>query len=513
MNLSDLVSFYSVLKRAGALAPHPGLALSQFLACYLRCGSSLSTLATWSALRFPKQMALAEVHHTVTFQQLIHTAKQRAASLKIAYGVQPGQTVGLLARNSIAFVETLLACELLGAKILLLHTTFNSEDLTRVHQTQPFSLLLCNKEFEEKAKTFLQTTHHMTLTPPIVYLEDISPNTNSSLPFPSYASQSKLVLLTSGTTGPAKLIQDRPRLSITTLTGLLEGLQLQAGDKTLLTLPLLHGHGLSTLALTLLLGAPLFLFPKASSEDYLQCIEKHKIKILVVVPTVLYRLLEHLKASFQTSLSHIISGSAPLDKTLVERTLQRVGNILYNLYGSSEVGLISLATPAALQQEPSTVGSVLAGVDMRITKQGRLEVNQGSRYVGTGDQGYLDDAGRLFLQGRYDDVLICGGKNIHPRDLETRVEEKLEYVQEAAATGVPDGELGQSIHWFVVLKANRNISPERIKQDLEALFPKSIKSSRLSILPTLPKTLSGKIVRHQLKTEALTSTGDLTPSS
>jgi acyl-CoA synthetase (AMP-forming)/AMP-acid ligase II len=516
MNLHDVTSFYNTLKQTGTFAPHPGVALSQFVTCYLRYGSSLSTLAAWSALRFPNRIALTESNRSVTFQQLIHNAQGRAVMLRQTFNIRERQTVGLLGRNSIAFVETLLACELLGAKILLLHTTFNSEDLTRVHQRQPFSFLLCDEEFETRAKTFLQGLQNAkALIPQIVNLEAMTSNIHSSSPVPNYARQSNLVLLTSGTTGPAKLIGRRPRLSLKTLTGLLESLQLKAGAKTLLTVPILHGHGLSTLTLTFLLGAPLFLFAKASSEDFLHCIEEHAIKVLVVVPTILYRLLEQPQNSYQTkNLSHIISGSAALDEIVVKHTLHRFGDILYNLYGSSEFGLISLATPTALQQAPTTIGSVLPGVNVRITKEGQLEVKQGSHYGGTGDQGYFDNTGKLFLLGRYDDMLICGGKNIYLQDLETLVQQKLEYVLEVAAMGVPDLEFGQSVHWFIVLKPTcKNITPERIKQDLEALFPKSIKPSHVSIVSALPKTPSGKIARHQLQTQFTPITRRLTPSS
>jgi acyl-CoA synthetase (AMP-forming)/AMP-acid ligase II len=511
MNLQDVILFYRVLKQTGALTPHPAFALSQFFACYLRYGSSLFTLAAWSALRFPHKVALAEARYDVTFQQLVHNAKRRAAHLRRSYGVYSEQTVGLLARNSIAFVETLLACELLGTKTVLLHTTFNAEDLTRVFGVQPFSLLLCDQEFEERINSFTQRAQKVLTG--VVYLEHLTRETNLGLDFPNHARQSKLVLLSSGTTGPAKLIQQRPRLSPKTLAGLLENLKLNAGDKTLLTLPLLHGHGLSTLALTFLLGASLFLFARGSSEEYLQCIEEQAIKVLVVVPTVLYRLLEQAKNSSQTrTLSHIISGSAPLDKSLVEHTLQRFGNILFNLYGSSEVGLISLATPEDLQQTPNTVGHLLPGVDIQIIREGRLEVKQGSGYIGTGDEGYLDTSGKLFLRGRYDEMLICGGKNLHPLDLETQVQEKLEYVQEAAAVGIPDAEFGQSVHWFIVLKPNCDITSETLKRDLEAIFPKSVKPSHVSTVPALPKTPSGKIARYKLKREQVTSES-LNPSS
>lgn len=125
-----------------------------------------------------------------------------------------------------------------------------------------------------------------------------------------------------------------------------------------------------------------------------------------------------------------------------------------------------------------------------------IQVMQYKSFYGTGDVGYLDDAKKLFLLGRSDDMLICGGENVYPRMIEEKVN-ALEYVLESAVIGVPDVEYGQAIHLFVVLKT-KQITAEEIRQDLQHLFPKTIRPRDIFIVTSLPKTMVGKIARHQL---------------
>jgi acyl-CoA synthetase (AMP-forming)/AMP-acid ligase II len=322
-----------------------------------------------------------------------------------------------------------------------------------------------------------------------------------------------LILLSSATTDPAKKVRRKPSLeeALGLVTGLLENLRPHTGKATLLTVPLLHGHGLATLVLSLALGSPLFLFPKAGPDEFLRCVEERKIKVLVLVPTILYRLLEAAHPHHDlSSLRAIFCGSAPLDAGLATRALERFGDVLYNLYGSSETGVISLATPEDLRRAPATVGKVLLGVDLRIQGErqsaipagepGHIFIVRGRAAISTGDVGYLDAEGRLFLLGRADDLLICGGENVFPEAIESRVNQALEYVLESAVMGIPDPEYGQALHLFVVLKTGHaGITPEAIARDLEPLFPRTLRPKKITVLSELPKNLAGKVLRYKLQ--------------
>lgn len=507
----DLWRTYAALAQTGLLSPGPWPVLFQFLGCYLRFGGSLYTLAAWAALRFPERVALVEAGQRVSFRELISRADQLANQLG-----PDSKITGLLGRNRIAYVETLLACSRLGREVVLLNTSFSAEQLGSLCRARALQTLICDPEFQPRVEATLAVLaagagQNISL-PQILYTDHLAQAPSA----PRLARRfnprtSRITLLTSGTTGPAKLVRRKLGLGETlgVLQGLLGALQPKTGEATLLTIPLLHGHGLATLALSLAMGAPLYLFPKAQAEDFLQCIQEQGIKVVVLVPTILYRLLGALSAEANlpagklASLRSIVCGSAPLDPSLATRCLKHFGPILYNLYGTSETGILSLATPDDLRQAPASVGRVLPGVRLRVMRSNQTEAATGEAghiWVGslnTGDVGYLDPAGRLFLLGRADDMLICGGENVYPQTIEASLTDALEYVEECAAIGFPDPEFGQAIHLFVVVK-DEAVSPETIAQDLKAIFPRALRPKQITLVEALPRNLAGKIQRQEL---------------
>jgi acyl-CoA synthetase (AMP-forming)/AMP-acid ligase II len=480
--LADLYRLYKTFGKSGVFYPDALWATAQFLGSYVEHGSSLTTLAKWAARRFPNQVAVVDEDRSITFRELIAEAEGMAGWLEQTHHVHPRQRVGLLGRNSIDFVKTLLACEMLGVNILLLHTNFVTETLERLQEKHTIDLLVCDKEFEQALKPVRALPKTIYFSIPAIF--------STTKPI-RLRKKSNIILLTSGTTGQPKVIRRRPKLSVKTLAGLLEALQLTANSRTLLTLPLSHGHGLATLAFSLLFGATLYIFRKSRTEDFVRCIRENFVDTVVLVPTILYRLLQEQE---ELRVHKIISGSAPLDEKLATRALQTFGDILYNLYGSSEAGLISLATPEALRQQPATLGKVLPGVNLKI-ENSHIHVIKDGQPFDTGDMGYFDEHNNLYLLGRSDDMLICGGENVYPHLIEEKVN-GLEYIQECAVVGVPDAEYGQTLHLYVVL--NRQVSKDDIARDLEGLFPRALRAQKIFMLRSLPQTSSGKLARHKL---------------
>jgi acyl-CoA synthetase (AMP-forming)/AMP-acid ligase II len=509
--LHKIRAAHIAITNTGLLSPSPLLAALQLFWCLIRYGASLYAVASWMAWRFPERVALVEAAREVRFKQLVAGANALAQSLSL----RPNQTVGLLGRNSVAYVETLLACGCSGADVLLLNTGFSSEQLLALAQVRHMDLLVCDREFEARVAGLLRGLHNQERSVPLVVYTDSLNKSGSIRQLRLPRRVGNLILLTSGTTGPAKMIRRRPKLGQLPgmLMALLNQLRPKAGQATLLTIPLFHGHGLATLGLCLSMGAPLYLFAQGRPDEYLRCIEEQDIKVLVLVPTVLYRLLEYLEThSYKApDIQTIVCGSAPLDGLLATRALERFGPVLYNLYGSSETGVISLATPEDLRQAPATVGRVLPGVGLRILDPHLVAVAAGQSgqiwtrspltrgSTNTGDVGYLDSAGRLFLLGRQDDMLICGGEKIYPQAIEETVSSNLGYVLECAAIGVPDTEYGQAVHLFVVLKdTHADITPDAIAEVLKPLFPRATRPKKIILLKELPRNLAGKVLRNRL---------------
>jgi len=503
------------LWRSAVLEPRPQRALLQLGWCWLRFGASLYTLVAWHAWRSGPQTAVAEPGRVLTYQELQAASEHLAARLFHSFG--QAKTLGILCRNHLGFVETLLACGRLGLEAVLLNPGLTVGQLAAVCRQQPLDLIVCDLEFEAKMQGLEEALKGQGRAPQIVFFPDLRREENrpaDKLPPFFQRKVARITVLTSGTTGPPKLVRRRIGLgeALGTAVGLLEALRPRKGQPVLLTLPLLHGHGLTTLGLSLAMGSPLHLSPRADARELLMCIEANQIEVLVLVPTVLYRLLEHLQnppRSYCTdSLEVVVCGSAPLDGALASHALARFGPVLFNLYGLSETGILSLATPQDLQQTPATVGRALPGVRLQIVsgelraipgQVGEVLVSRSGQAIRTGDLGYLDTQGRLFLQGRADDLLICGGQNLYPESYEAAIVQALNYVAECAVTGIPDPEYGQALHLWMVLKPDQQAVPLwQIEDDLARLFPRTLRPRYISLLEALPRNLAGKILRRLL---------------
>lgn len=492
----------------GVLKPRPLVSLLLLGWCWLRLGTSLYTLVAWNALRFGQRIAVLEAGRMQSYRQLQQASDRLAAHLYRNF--RQTRTVGLLCHSHLGYVEALLACGRLGLEVVLLNPSSTIGQLAAVFLEKPLDLIICDPEYESKAQSLREATQHDVL---LTNLGSSKTSFPGRLPTFFQRKVGRIGILTSGTTGAPKLIHRRIGLSeaLGTVVGLIEALEPHQGQSVLLTLPLLHGHGLATLALTLAMGSPLYLGFK-DARAILECIEGHQVEVLVLVPTILHRLLDYLQNSPRTyhtdSLKAIICGSAPLESRLATQTLERLGPILYNLYGTSETGLLTLATPQDLMQTPNTVGRPLPGVRIQIAHRqpsgdspaiGQVLVLQGRQAFKTGDLGYFDTQGRLFLQGRADDLLNCGGRNLYPASYESAVMEALDYVAECAVTGIPDPEYGQALHLWVVLEPSPQAIPlSQLEHDLAQLFPRSLRPQKITLLEALPRNLAGKIVRRQL---------------
>ncbi len=518
---------FRALSRTGILGTHPLLAILSLVWTLLRRGYSLFTLVAWNARRFPDSVAVVEPHRRATFRQL----EKRAVQLAQALGLGDHHRVGILCRNSLVFVEALLACGREGADVVLLSTTFAVEQVTHLCETERLDLLICDDEFRPQVATlearFPGLQGRVVSTAALVD-EKLGqlPRLGRQRPIRGLVRKTgAVVIMTSGTTGPARAVRHRPTLRqlLRTVTALLDQLQPKRGEPTLLTIPLLHGHGLATLGMSLALAAPLFILPRARAEDLLSCIAENEIRVVVLVPTVLRRLLEGGMeggmAGATTTVRQVICGSAPLTASLATQGTERLGPILFNLYGSTEAGLISLATPEDLRVAPTSVGRTLPGVsvDLQTTdgasvspgKIGRLRVRgelvQGkadaSLGIDTGDLAHFGQDGRLYLDGRADDMLICGGENVLPKTIEDAINRR-PYVLASAAVGVASVEYGQSVHLFVELRTGfGEVSEGFIADDLKTCLPPVFRPAGITILAALPRGPAGKILRRQLKVD------------
>ncbi len=467
--------FIRALLKTRILGATPWLELLRFLFLLVRHGASLYTIAVWAASRYGAGIAVVSEQHQLSFKSLLLETNKLAARLLM----QPRSRVALLFANNTDFMVNLLACSKLGTNILLLNNKASSIELSELLENA--DALICDQDLQHLLPNNLRLP---------VFMNGTICNGILLKPAPKAGRQGSITFLTSGSTGKAKHVKRRFNWGLlSTLTYLLEVLTVRTERKYCLTVPMAHGHGFTTAILALLTGSTLHIFSQPSTEAFLDRIEQHSIEDLILVPTILHRILEQPRTP--ASLKFIISGSAPLSPELATRTMERFGDILFNLYGSSETGLIAIATPADLRIAPESVGRPLPNVQIEISNS--IHVRVGQEFFDTKDSGFIKDQ-RLYLLGRQDDIIVCGAQKIHPEQLEQRILQ-LPYVLECAVQGIPDLEYGQAIGLYVVLK---NQTLETLRTDLEQLLPRASRPKQILDVRELPRNAVGKLQRKHL---------------
>ena len=449
-------------------------------------------------------MALQDEEGCLTYAQLWEQAQSWARSLQRRHDVSSGSQVAIVCRNNRGFVLSLLAVTRLGGDVLPLGPDTPGPILAKILQRQGITLVLHDVEL----------TDLVTEWAPQLPRQEVSTFVPlNSGPLARVGKPGQLITLTSGSTGIAKGIRRRPTLSQTlpATAGLLEALPFQLHRPFLLAIPLYHGYGVATLAVSLALGAPLHLARRYEIALLLEQTVGDSDGILVTVPTLLLRWLRRGVDGESLRLSAIITGSAPLSAELCSAVTEKTGPILFNLYGSSEAGLISLATPLALAVAPGTVGRPLPGNRLRLLDSSGAEVEPGAigeisvggplvlgtdqeGWRKTGDLGRLDGNGNLHVCGRADSMLVCGGENVFPHEVESEILSHPQ-VSQAAILVVEDEEFAHRMLAAVVLKADSSLEPKELKKWLTQRIERHKIPKEIINVNTIPQNALGKVDR------------------
>jgi fatty-acyl-CoA synthase len=307
------------------------------------------------------------------------------------------------------------------------------------------------------------------------------------------------------------------------VTSLLAALRLRSAEAMLIQPPIFHGFGLGFLAAALALGCTAVLHRRCGPEEALRLVGTHRVRVLVCVPVLLHRIMRlprQTRAESATdSLRVIVSGAASLRPELAGDVMDEFGDILFDLYGTTETGWATLATPADLRAAPGTVGRPAHGVAVAVLdgdgspvpegQVGEVYVGSGLTFGGysgggtkaivrglmsTGDLGYLDGRGRLFVVGRADDMVVSGGENVYPREVEDLLAGH-PAIADAVVYGVPDDEFGQRLAARVVPAPGATVT----REDLVAYVAETLgrhKAPRdVEFVTRLDRTGTGKVRR------------------
>ena len=346
----------------------------------------------------------------------------------------------------------------------------------------------------------------------------------------------RIVILTSGTTGTPKGAP-RNEAGIDAAVSLMSRLPLRHGWRTHIAAPLFHTWGFAHLALGMLLGSTVVLRRKFDPEDALRTTEDQRCDSLVVIPVMLQRMLalpEETLSSYDLSRVKVVaaSGSA-LPGNLALSWMDHFGDNLYNIYGSTEVAYASIATPTDLREAPSSAGRPPHATVVKVFDEdgkpvadgttGRIFVGNSMLFEGytgggskdmidglmaTGDVGKFGDDGRLYVEGRDDEMIVSGGENVFPKEVEDCIVGH-DDVAEVAAIGVDDDDYGKRLRAFVVLReGSGDLSEDDVKAHVKANLARYKVPRDVVFLDELPRNSTGKIVKRDLVDHDDAESGD-----
>jgi fatty-acyl-CoA synthase len=514
-----------VLARTGILHATRPVRVAHMIGAARHWGPSIGGVVAAAGARYGDRIAIVDERGTVTFAQLDARTDALARGLQSS-GVHAGDMVGVLCRNHRYFVEATVALAKLGADVLFLNTGFSGPQLREVMQREGATALIHDDEFGDVAVDAEIAARYVAWSDHTTFQLDALADAHAMGPVPPRpARESRTILLTSGTTGTPKGAS-QGATDDTSGLALLERIPYHARETMVVAAPGFHAWGLTNMVVGLLLGNTLVLARRFDPERTLELIAVHRAQVLVAVPVMLLRIVDlpdDVRQRYDTSSLRFVplSGSA-LPGDLASRFMDRFGDVLYNLYGSTEVGAVSVANPDDLRAAPGTAGRPPRGIEVRLLDDSGREVAPGSTgrifvrsgllfdgytdgnskavvdgFMQTGDTGHFDADGRLFVDGRDDDMIISGGENVFPGEVEDVLATHPDVI-EAAVVGVPDEEFGQRLKAFVVCRSGAGVDDDALRAHVRENLANYKVPREIEFVTELPRNATGKLVKRDL---------------
>ncbi|MDT5194918.1 MAG: hypothetical protein QOH20_1672 [Mycobacterium sp.] len=525
----------STFRRVGLLAWMRPDKYIRIVAAARREGATSTVGIAMSARRCPHRTAVIDEIGALSFRDLDERANAFAAALQQLPGGHP-QMVAIMCRNHRGFIEAMAAANRIGTDVLLLNTSFAGPALAEVVDREHPDVIIYDHEFTDSVDRAAADKPDTTLIVAWTDGGDLELTVDKLIgeytgrrPNPS-GRRGKLILLTSGTTGTPKGARRSSGGGAAELTAVLSRVPWRAEETTVVAAPMFHAWGYGQLALGTLLSCTLVLRRKFDPEATMTLVDRHRATGLGVVPVMIERIMD-LPADVRRrysgrSLRFVTASGSRMRADAVTGFMDEFGDVIYNNYNATEVGMIATATPEDLRSAPDTAGKPLAGVQVRILDDQRrgLPVGQVGQvfarsashfdsytsgntkefhdgYMASGDLGYIDGCGRLFVVGRDDEMIVSGGENVYPIEVE-KVLLTHPQVVEASVIGVDDHAFGQRLVGFVVLQKDACADSEVLKQHVREHLANYKVPREILTLGELPRTNTGKILRRELAERA-----------
>ncbi len=530
------------LAKTGVLKPVRPDRLLKIAAAAKKVGSSPAAAVAISAHRYPKRPGVIDAKGTLTWGEIDRRTNNMARAMR-AQGITAADVMGIMCRNHRGFVEALVVAGKLGTDAVLLNTGFSGPQLGEVARREDVTVLVHDDSFAAEVEGSGLTDEVRVYRTWTTAGGGDSDNASPSLEamaeqgdggeVAAPESHSSVIILSSGTTGTPKgtkrsIDRDKAKAGTQSNVEVMTRIPVRAGRATLVSAPLFHTWGLTNLLVTAMMSGTLVLRERFDPLDAVETLARHKIDTFAAVPAMLQRILEvpaEVRADHPTPDLRVVtlSGSA-LPGGLATRWMDAYGDNVYSLYGSTEVAAVAIAGPADLRAAPDTAGPPVEGIEIRLLdsegnevapgETGRIFVRSanvfdgythgGSKqvidgFMSTGDLGHLDTAGRLYIDGREDDMIVSGGENVYPQEVEEVILAH-EAIADAVVFGVPDDQFGQRLIAVVVAEPAAPDTPteDAIKSWVKANLANYKVPRSVLFRDELPRNPTGKLLRRVL---------------
>jgi fatty-acyl-CoA synthase len=520
---------------AGAFKLEPPQNVAAMVADIRRWGE-IGMIPALNARRTPNRTAIIDDDGEMTFKELDDAANAVANGL-LAIGVKGGDGLALLIRNHRWFLIALYGAAKVGVRIILLNSEFSGPQIKEVSEREGAKLIIFDDEYTKAVSAAEPPLGKLRALPTNPDNDEPSESTDETLadligrsrptPPPKATAHSKIIILTSGTTGTPKGANRSTPPSLAPIGGVLSHVPFRSGEVTSLPAPMFHALGFLHATIAMMLGSTLVLRRKFKPANVLADIEKHKVTAVVVVPVMLSRTLDAFDGMERkpnlSSLRIVFVSGSQLGAELATRALKDLGPVIYNLYGSTEIAFATIARPKDLSINPATVGPVVKGVTVKLFDDNGHEVAQGEvgrifvgntfpfeGYTGgggkqiidglmsSGDVGYFDEHGLLYVSGRDDEMIVSGGENVFPAEIEDLISGHPEVI-EATALGVEDKDWGHRLRAFVVKAEGASVDEDAIKTYVRDHLARYKVPREVIFLDELPRNPTGKILKRELR--------------
>jgi len=520
---------------AGALKIEPPQNIAAMLADIRRWGE-FGMIPALNARRNPNGLAVIDDDGDLTFKELDDAANAVANGL-LGIGVKGGDGVALLIRNHRWFLIALYGAAKVGARLILLNSEFSGPQIKEVSDREGAKLIIFDDEYTKAVSAAEPEFGRLRALPTNPDNDEPSESTDETLADliarskaitpPKATAHSKIIILTSGTTGTPKGANRSTPPSLAPIGGVLSHVPFKSGEVTSLPAPMFHALGFLHATIAMMLGSTLVLRRRFKPATVLADIEEHKVTAMVVVPVMLSRVLDAFDGMERkpnlSSLKIVFVSGSQLGAELATRALKDLGPVIYNLYGSTEIAFATIARPKDLSINPATVGPVVKGVKVKLFDDNGKEVPQGQvgrifvgntfpfeGYTGgggkqiidglmsSGDVGYFDEHGLLYVSGRDDEMIVSGGENVFPAEIEDLISGHPEVI-EATALGVEDKEWGHRLRAFVVKAEGASVDEDAIKAYVRDHLARYKVPREVIFLDELPRNPTGKILKRELR--------------